>query len=154
RFARQPRFRLHQQNYRQMRHILARLTHWVDLQCGLPSNFENLVSSGRARPFEIEHIWADHPDRFLEWFSHPSDFDSARNRIGGLLLLQRGVNQSLGDATYEAKRNAYVTHSENLLARSLHPLAYENSPAFAALRKRTALPFRAYDAFGPTEQAE
>lgn len=154
RFAREPRFRLHQQNYRQVRHILARITHWVDSQCGLPSNFEDLISSGRARPFEIEHIWADHSERFVQWFSHASDFDSARNRIGGLLLLQRGVNQSLGDATYEAKRNAYVTHSENLLARSLHPLAYENSPAFTALRKRTGLPFRACDAFGPGEQAD
>jgi hypothetical protein len=40
-----------------------------------------------ARPFEIEHIWADHPDRFVEWFPHWSEFDTARNRIGGLLLL-------------------------------------------------------------------
>lgn len=153
-FAREPRFRLHGANYRQVRHILARLTHWVDAQCGLPTSFEDLVSSGRARPFEIEHIWADHPDRFVESFPHRADFDTARNRIGGLLLLQRGLNQSLSDATYEAKRNAYATHGENLLARSLHPGAYENSPGFAALRQRTGLPFCAYDNFGTDEQTE
>ncbi|MDB4453917.1 DUF4268 domain-containing protein [bacterium] len=153
-FARQPRFRLHQQNYRQVRHILARLTHWVDTQCGLPRDFEDLVSAGRARPFEIEHIWANHFDRFSHWFDHPSDFETERNRLGGLVLLQRGVNQSLGDATYEDKRDAYVTNSENLLARSLHPLAYANNPGFAKLRDRTGLLFRAHDNFAREDQAE
>ena len=153
-FARQPRFRLHNQNYRQVRHILVRLTHWVDTQCGLSSNFEDLISQGRTRPFEIEHIWADHHDRFKQWFAHPSDFEIERNRLGGLVLLQRGVNQSLGDATYEAKRNAYVSNSENLLARSLHPFAYQKNPSFQSFLDRTELPFRAYDSFGPDAQAE
>ena len=153
-FARQPRFRLHNQNYRQVRHILARLTHWVDTQCDLSSNFEDLISQGRARPFEIEHIWADQYDRFKDWFAHPSDFETERNKLGGLLLLQRGVNQSLGDASYEAKRDAYLSNSENLLARSLHPLAYQNQPSFRSLLDRTGLLFRSYESFGPEEQAE
>ena len=87
-------------------------------------------------------------------FEHPTDFDTERNRLGGLLLLQRGLNQSLGDATYEAKRDAYVTKGENLLARSLHPAAYTNNPGFRKLIDRTGLPFRAYEGFGPAEQAE
>jgi hypothetical protein len=49
-FAKQPRYRLHHQNYRQVRHILARLTHWLDTECGLASHFEDLVSQGRAQP--------------------------------------------------------------------------------------------------------
>ena len=153
-FAREPRFRLHNQSYRQVRHILARLTYWLGTQCGLSSNFEDLISQGRSRPFEIEHIWADHYDRFKESYAHPSDFETERNRLGGLVLLQRGVNQSLGDATYEAKRDAYVSNSENLLARSLHPLAYESNPSFRTLLERTGLPFRHYDSFGPEAQAE
>ena len=64
------------------------------------------------------------------------------------------VNQSIGDATYEAKRDAYVSNSENLLARSLHPLAYQNLPSFQSLLDGTGLPFRAYESFGPEEQAE
>ena len=55
-------------------------------------------------------------------------------------------NQSLGDATYEAKRDVYVSNSENLLARSLHPLAYQNNPGFRTLLERTGLPFRHYAA--------
>lgn len=153
-FASEPRLRLHQQNYRQIRHILARVTHWIDSQCGLASHFEDLVSHGRARPFEIEHIWADNYDRFADHFSHPNEFDERRNYIGGLLLLQRGLNQSLGDAIYEDKRDAYVSHGQNLLAASLHPLAYENNPTFARLIEETGLPFRSYERFGVDEQAE
>ena len=152
-FADQPRFRLHQQNYRQVRHILARLTHWLDGQCGLASHFEDLVSQGKARQFEIEHIWADHHDRYREVFPHASDFEIARNRIGGLLLIQRGLNQSLGDATYEDKIDAYVTKGENQLARSLHSQAYSNNPSFRAVLDRTGLDFQAFEHFGPEEQS-
>ena len=154
RFGREPNFRLHHQNYRQVRHILARLSHWLDVKCRLSSSFQDLTSRGRARPFEIEHIWADHYDRFSDWFSHPSDFERERNKLGGLLLLQRGVNQSIGDATYEAKRDAYLSNGQNLLARSLHPLAYKNLPEFQRLLDRTGLPFRAYESFGPEQLAE
>lgn len=154
-FASAPRFRLHMQNYRQVRHILARLTHWVDTQCGVASHFEDLISEGRARPFEIEHIWADKYERFADRFTHPSDFETERNRIGGLLLLPRGINQSLNAATYEHKRDAYAAHGANLLARSLSPQAYQNNPAFVGLIDRTGLPFRAYGKlFGPEEQQE
>jgi len=154
RFATQPRLRLHQQNYRQIRHILARITHWLDTKCGLNSHFEDLISQGRGRPFEIEHIWANHYEQFAEHFGHASDFEEARDRLGGLLLLQRGLNQSLGDASYEAKRDAYLGHSQNLLARSLHPQAYLNNPAFKNLINDTGLTFQPYDGFGPDEQTE
>ncbi len=153
RFVSRPDFYLHKQNYRQVRHILARLTLWLDQQCGLPTHFDDLVSAGRARQFEIEHIWANHYDRFSEQFDHPADFAQARNRLGGLLLLQRGLNQSLGDATYADKRDAYVSQGQNLLARSLHPLAYESNPAFAQLRARTKLAFKAHEAFTTDDQA-
>lgn len=154
RFVTQPKLRLHQQNYRQIRHILARLTHWLDTQCGLASHFDDLVSAGRARPYEIEHIWANHYDRYAEVYASPSDFDVERNRLGGLILLQRGLNQSLGDASYEKKREAYAVHSQNMLARSLNPMAYPNNPAFSKLLERTGLPFQPYEHFGPEEQQE
>jgi len=154
RFVTESKLRLHQQNYRQIRHILARLTHWVDTECGLVSHFDDLVSAGRAKPFEIEHIWANHYDRYDEIYSSPADFETERNRLGGLILLQRGLNQSLGDATYENKSEAYAVHSENLLARSLNTMAYPNNPAFAQFRARTGLIFKAFEHFGPEEQAE
>jgi hypothetical protein len=153
-FETQATFRLHQQNYRQVRHTLARLTHWVDTQCGLASHFEDLVSLGKARPFEIEHIWADKYKRYASLYSHPHDFAQARNKIGGLLLLQRGLNQSLGASTYAVKRKAYLSKGANLLARSLHPETYNHNPAFQRFLRETGLPFCPHEDFGPQEQAQ
>ena len=70
------------------------------------------------------------------------------------MLLQRGINQSLGKSSYEDKRDAYLANSANLLARSLHPLAYQNNPAFLRLIDRTGLPFCAYEHFEPEQQQE
>lgn len=153
-FVTEQGFRLHGSNYTQVRHVLARLTHWLEGRCGLRSHFEDLVAEGRARRFEVEHVWADHFDRFSEHFAHVSDFEIARNRIGGLLVIQRGLNQSLGDATYEAKVEAYATKGETMLARSLHPSAYENNPGFKRAIVETGLDFHPYERFGPDEQAE
>lgn len=151
-FAKNPNLRLHQQNRRQIRHILARLTYWVDQQCGVATHFDDLISKAKSKPFEIEHIWPNHPEDFSDLFAYPSDFDRARNRIGGLLLLQRGPNQSLGDKPYVEKRDAYVSLGQSLLARSLHPLAYQNNPAFTAFIERTGLDFRPLETFGVDEQ--
>ncbi|MCB9708066.1 MAG: DUF1524 domain-containing protein [Myxococcales bacterium] len=84
----------------------------------------------------------------------PPDFETARNHIGGLVLLQSGPNQSLRDRPYEKKRDAYVSQAQRLLTRSLHPLAYQNNPAFSRLITETGLAFRFYDQFDPTAQAE
>jgi hypothetical protein len=68
--------------------------------------------------------------------------------------LSPAVVQSLGDAPYEVKREAYATKGDNLLARSLHPAAYTTNPGFIALIARTGLPFRSDNHVGPEEQAE
>lgn len=153
-FARNPDFRLHQQNYHQVRHTLARITHWVDQQCGLRSHFDDFASQGRGRPFEVEHIWENQYERFAKVFPHAQAFQEARNRIGGLILLQRGTNQSLGDKPYTEKRDSYAAQGQNLLTQSLHPMVYENNPGFRQLRERTGLHFRPYDVFDERAQAE
>ena len=153
-FHTQPRLRLHQQNYRQIRHILARITHYVDEQSGLSSHFEDLVSVGRGRPFEVEHIWANQYHRFSDEFSHPTEFAEQRNRIGALLLLRSGLNQSLNDNTYEDKIDAYATKGENIITRSLHESCYLNNPSFRKFIERTGLPFKPYTKFTVEEIQE
>lgn len=151
-FAKNPNLRMHQQNRRQIRHILARLTYWVDEQCGVATHFEDLISKGKSKPFEIEHIWPNHPERYSKLFAHPSEFDRGRNRLGGLVLLQRGPNQALGDLPYEEKRDAYVSQGQSLLTRSLHSLAYEKNPAFRQFIERTGLEFESIEHFGQEQQ--
>ena len=46
----------------------------------------------RKGGYQIEHIWADRPERHEDDFRHPADFALYRNRIGGLVLLPAGEN--------------------------------------------------------------
>ncbi len=156
-FASNDRLRVHQQNQVRLgrrrprpldadalHRVLARLTDFVETQSGQPSRYMEFVSEGRGR-YEVEHIWANHAERHTDEFSHPADFAEYRNRIGGLLLLPKSFNASYGDLTYEKKLPHYNT--QNLLARSLHPQAYEHNPGFVQFIQRTGLPFQPHEQF-------
>lgn len=146
-FAANDRFRLHGMNGTQIHRLLARMTDYIETASGLPSHyFEYSQRAGRSG-FEIEHIWADHPERHTDEFTHPSDFQEYRNRIGGLLLLPKSFNASYGDLPYAEKREHY--DSQNLLARSLQEKAYEHNPGFRRFIAESGLPFRAHAEFRP-----
>lgn len=143
-FASNDRLRVHQQNRYALHRILARLTDYVETSSGQPSRYLDYVSEGKGR-FEVEHIWADHPERHKDEFTHPADFAEQRNRIGGLLLLPKSFNASYGDLTYEEKLPHYNT--QNLLARSLHSQCYEHNPGFLRFVQDSRLPFKPYEHF-------
>ncbi len=135
----------HQMNKPQIRYILARLTAYAEHACGMPSRFIDYVSHSTGKPFEIEHIWADDYTRFMGQFNSSQEFASYRNRLGGLVLLPRGFNQSLGADDYQHKVVAYF--GQNLLAKTLADPCYHNNPTFLAFRQRSGLPFKPYAAF-------
>lgn len=138
------RLRVHQQNRYPLHRILARLTDYVETQSGQPSRYMEYVGEGKGR-YEVEHIWADHPERHMDEFSHHADFAEYRNRIGGLLLLPKSFNASYSDLIYEVKLPHYNT--QNLLARSLHPQCYEHNPGFLRFVESSGLPFKAHIQF-------
>lgn len=138
-------FRLHGMNGRQIHRLLARLTDYVETSSGMASRYVEYVHRKGKQGYEIEHIWANHPEDHEEEFVHQSDFQEYRNRIGGLLLLPKSFNASYGDLPYAEKREHYL--KQNLLAQSLHELAYERSPGFLHLRTEKGLPFRAHGEF-------
>jgi hypothetical protein len=139
RFSTNGGFRLHGTNGRALHRILARMTEFIELGSGMPSRYTDYAKRGGKDAFEIEHIWADHPERHEDEFGHPSEFAEYRNRVGDLLLLPKSFNASFGDMTYEEKLPHY--NAQNLLARSLHPKAYENNPGFLRFIEQTGLPF-------------
>lgn len=147
-FASNDRLRMHQQNRYALHRILARLTDYVETQSGQPSRYLDYVSEGKTR-YEVEHIWADHPEQHTAEFRHPADFAEHRNRVGGLLLLPKSFNASYGDLTYTDKLPHYNT--QNLLARSLHPQSYEHNPGFLRFREQSGLPFVAHAEFNKGE---
>lgn len=130
---------------RSIRYLLARMTAWVEEQCGKQSNFLTYTTSQNGKPFEIEHIWANHFDRYSDEFSGELDFQEHRNYLGGLVLLPRGDNQSYKDMPYEEKVEHYP--KQNLLIASLHPLTYENNPNFSNFVKHSGLPFKPHTEF-------
>ncbi|MBL8207791.1 MAG: DUF262 domain-containing protein [Blastocatellia bacterium] len=147
-FANNDRLRLHQQNRYSLHRILARLTDYVETQSGQPSRYLDYISDGKVR-YEVEHIWAYHPERHLDEFSHVADFIEYRNRIGGLLLLPKRFNASYGGITYEEKLPHY--YAQNLLARSLHPQCYERNSGFTQFKEKSGLPFVPIASFKKTD---
>ncbi|MBL8889139.1 MAG: DUF262 domain-containing protein [Planctomycetaceae bacterium] len=137
-------FALNQWSKRYIKVLLARMTAYVEQQSGLGSTAATYLANPKVR-YEIEHIWADHPERHTDEFTSPADFDDFRNRIGGLLLLPKSFNASYGDLKYEEKLPRYV--SQNLLAWSLHPQCYSHNPGFKQFIARTGLLFRSHSSF-------
>jgi uncharacterized protein with ParB-like and HNH nuclease domain len=135
-------FRLHQQNRRYVHFLLARITYHIEKESHIETNFQNYVSRTIKKPFEIEHLWADKYERHQDEFGSPEAFAEYRNRLGGLILLPRGFNQSLGANEYKEKVKHY--YGQNLLAKSLNEQCYTNNPSFKQYLDRSGLPFKAY----------
>jgi hypothetical protein len=139
------RFRLHGQNKTFVKYLLSRLSGYVDKLAGESTNFGHYFHKSIGKPFEIEHIWSQHFEEHTDEFDQQHDFEDYRNRLGGLVLLPRGTNQSYGDKPYAQKQQHYI--KENLLAKSLCALTYENNPNFKAVVNEHNLPFRAHNDF-------
>lgn len=144
-FASNDRFYLHGMNGKQIHRLLARMTDYVETQSGRASRFTEYIQRGGKNAYEVEHVWANHPERHEDEFAHPTDFAEYRNRIGGLLLLPKSFNASYGDMPYAEKRDYY--RGQNLLAQSLHEQAYDHDPKFQQFRDATGLAFRPHAEF-------
>jgi len=142
---------VHQQNRGQLHKVLARITDYITVGSGQASNYIELTNGAKVK-YEVEHIWADHPERHTAEFTHEADFARHRNRIGDLLLLPKQFNASYNDDPYDVKRPRYF--SQNLLAASLDPQAYEKNPGFVTFTKTSELPFRSYEEFKAADVIE
>lgn len=149
-FTSNPRFSLNQRNGIFVHLLLARITGYVEQQSSIPSRYVEYIT--RENKYEVEHIWANKPERHADEFPQQADFLEYRNRIGGLLLLPKSFNASYGALPYEGKLPHY--HAQNLLARSLNPLCYEHNSGFSSFIERSRLPFKPYSTFQKKELDE
>lgn len=138
-------FRLTGRNLSHVRYLLARITDWIETECGKPPRFAEFLDRSIKHPYEVEHIWANHYERHTDEFDNVHAFEDTRDRFGDLLLLPKDFNASFGDKPYEQKMPQYF--GQNLLAASLAPAAYQNNPSFRALIETTGLPFREHPTF-------
>lgn len=145
-------FRMHGQNKYFVKYLLSRMTAFLETNAGVPSSFEKYFLSPNAKPYEVEHIWADKFEEHRDEFDQISEFRDYRNRLGGLILLPRGTNQSLNALAYSKKAEHYL--KENILAMSLCSLAYQRNTNFVNMTQRLILPFKAHESFKKVDFSE
>jgi uncharacterized protein with ParB-like and HNH nuclease domain len=120
-------FRLHGMNAKFVKHILSRISSYIDNLVGKDTTYVNYYHPG-GKQFEIEHIWANKFEEHRDEFDQETDFSDWRNSIGALLLLPHGTNQSFSSDIYEDKLEHYL--KENTYAQTLHPKFYDKNPNF------------------------
>lgn len=145
-------FHLHGTNGYFIKYYLCRLTAFIDEGSGNGFKFELYMDNPGAKPYEIEHIWCDHFNMHKDEFEQENDFKFWRNKIGALLLLPRGANQSYNDMPYtndenpeKGKKHHYIR--ENILAQSLCNETYLNNPNFLRFKVSNNLPFQPHQEF-------
>ena len=138
-------FRLHGMNRYFVKFLLARITGFIEQKSGASTNFTTYFVSPGTKPYEVEHIWADMFDEHRDEFDQRHEFDNYRNRIGDLVLLPQGTNQSYGAISYTKKIKHYL--KENLWVKSLHPTTYEKNPNFLRMAKSLGLKFKPHESF-------
>ncbi len=138
-------FGMHKQNGRFVKHLLSRISSYVDEISGDKSNNYASYHHPKGTPFEIEHIWADKFDEHRDEFEQEGDFENWRNSIGALVLLPNGPNQSYNADPYEDKLDHYL--KENRYVQTLHPLFYQKNPKFLKSEKVQQLQFKPHPKF-------
>lgn len=144
--------RLNQFSRRYIYHLLARVTAYVEKESGRGDPFPDLVDRSRKNPVDIEHIWAQNHERYVDECPTLQEFEEWRDHVGGLLLLPADVNRSYQDQPFENKAPHYA--KQNLYAASLTESAYQHQPQFISFIERERLPFRPYERFLKDEQRE
>ncbi|MHC5674944.1 DUF262 domain-containing protein, partial [Nostoc sp.] len=99
-----------------MRYILAKLTQFVDEQAYSNSNSLDWYLN---KSVTIEHILPKSSKEYIkDEFDKPTEYDSYLDKLGNLILLEKTINSSISDNTFDAKKNGY-RESQLLLTRSL-----------------------------------
>ena len=137
---------------RPIKHMLARITGFIEDEIGVGSNYTKYIKKDK-NPYEIEHILSDHYEWFRIDFRDQMDFENWRDNIGALLLLRKSINASLSDSKYEKKLKKYCSTDGNIYSESLGEVAYQNKPKFIRFINKYELSFKHYDKFS-REQIE
>jgi uncharacterized protein with ParB-like and HNH nuclease domain len=137
-------FALHMQNGKFVKHLLCRITSYLDNLIGKDTTYVT-YHHPNGKQFEIEHIWANKFEQHRNEFEQLNDFLRWRNFIGALILLPQGTNQSFSSDKYEDKKEHYL--KENTYAQTLHPTYYSKNPNFLKSEIVQELKFKSHSQF-------
>ncbi len=137
-------FGLHGQNRKFVKHLLSRISGYIDSLVGKNTNYVSYQHPD-GKQFEIEHIWGNKFEEHRDEFEQEGDFQNRRNSIGALILLPNGTNQSFSSDIYEDKLEHYI--KENTYAQTLHPTYYIKNPNFLKSENIKNLDFKSHEHF-------
>lgn len=147
-------FRLNSYTKKYIRHMLARITDYVEQGCDLPGHYLEYVAEKTKRPFEVEHIITDHYEWYTDEYGSKEEFDAIRNKPGNLLLLDKSTNASINDSRYLKKLPVYGSEKGNVLSAALVEASYSNNPRFKRFVEESGFDFRHYEQFGKEQVIE
>lgn len=137
-------FRLHGMNRKFIKHLLSRITSFLDNKVGKDTNYVT-YHHPVGRQYQIEHIWGDKFEEHTDEFEQITDFQEWRNKIGALILIPQGTNQSYSSDDYDKKKGHYI--KENTFAQTLHPSFYLKNPNFLNSQSLADIGFKPHDEF-------
>jgi uncharacterized protein with ParB-like and HNH nuclease domain len=138
-----------------LRYYFARIDHFISdfsNESEYGSYYQLVSQSQGGNVYHIEHIITNHEDN-LKLFTDEEEFNSQRNRLGGLLLLKGKDNQSSGDELYSEKLKTYNVVG-TYYARTLLPDMYHKKVTFAKFINDNNLNFKPYPTYGKEEIEE
>jgi hypothetical protein len=138
--------RLNQYTKKGVRYILARISDYI--MRGSEDD-ERTFFYWYMNKTDIEHIIEDNYDRYAEDYSEQSVFDSYRNSIGALILIDKGVNKSIQSKPFKLKKDHYNT--SGFFASSLCEDTYVHQTGFKNFINQHSFDFKPYDKFGIQE---
>jgi hypothetical protein len=145
------KFGMHSQNKRFVKHLLSRISSFLDNQTGMDSTYAT-YHHPEGKAFEIEHIWANKFEEHRDEFEQETEFNYWRNSIGALVLLPNGTNQSFNSDKYEDKLEHYL--KQNTYVQTLHKTFYEKNPNFLKSAVIQKLEFRPHAEFRKEDISE
>ncbi len=140
------KFGLHGMNRKFVKHLLSRISSFVDNLSGKTEVSYINYHHPNGRQYEIEHIWANKFEEHLDEFEQKNDFQAWRNYIGALLLLPQGTNQSFSSDKYIDKLEYYLKE-HNTYAQTLNLAYYTKNPNFLTSEIVQKLDFKAHPQF-------
>lgn len=144
-------FRLHGMNRKFVKHLLSRVSSYLDNLVGKDTNYVS-YHHPKGRQFEIEHIWGNKFEEHKDEFDQKEDFQEWRNSVGALILLPNGTNQSFNSDKYADKLKHYI--KENTFAQTLHSHYYEKNPNFLKSPIINELDFKSHSEFKKVDISE
>lgn len=132
-------------NRKNIHRLLARLTDFVEINCGTSNDrFEQFMARNGRHKFSIEHLLSHDFQSNSQHFGNEVEYIEWRNKLGALVLLPHTFNASYQDMHWEEKFPLYARPGHNVLAASLTDETYRNNPRLREFNETNQLGLRSY----------